>query len=75
MKQIEKLTEKVTKIIKLEILEIFAIVFDGWERGDTYYVGLFATYSTDNCLGYEKVFLLCGLMFKEDCLDANEHFK
>ncbi len=44
MKYIEKLTKKVEQKIGRLLLNKFALIFNGWTKGDTHYLGIFATY-------------------------------
>lgn len=67
------LTEVVEKKISEALPEQFAIVFDGWTVNSTHYVAVYATYSSSNDCGYERVLLSFAPMGEEETLTASEH--
>ncbi|MEM9079038.1 MAG: hypothetical protein AAGC43_18510 [Bacteroidota bacterium] len=75
MKYLHKLTIVVEKKVAERLPDKFAIIFDGWSGGDTHFVGVYATFPSNNSLGYEKILLSCSPMENEDFLDSNEHYE
>lgn len=70
----QKLMIVVDGEITASIPEIFAVIFDCWEGGDTHYVATFATFSYENSLGFSKAQLGMSPMENGDFLNAAEHY-
>ncbi|RHY05928.1 hypothetical protein DYB37_012316 [Aphanomyces astaci] len=69
-----KLSDSVEKKISAMLPNSFAIVFDGWSIGSTHYVAIFATFPTDDAIGYKKVLLSFSPINDEDSLSAIAHY-
>lgn len=63
--------EKITALLP----EKFCLIFDGWSNGDTHYLGVFATYPSENSVGYERVLLTFSPLQDESSLKAEEHLE
>lgn len=57
LQYMETLTTKVEKIVALVLLDIFAIVFDGWFTSDTHSITVMETYPDIKLIGYASILL------------------
>lgn len=74
MKYIERLMRHVEKKVASLLPEKFAVVFDGWSHGGTYYVAIFATYPSEENTGYSSTLLSFSPLGDEKTHSAQEHF-
>lgn len=73
-KYIVLVTKKVEEKISLLLPSKFAIVIDGWTSHSTHFVGMFATFPSENTNGYEKFLLAFSPMGTEMEFTAIEHY-
>ena len=69
------ITDRVEKRIAKTVSGKLGLVFNRWTCSTTNYVEVFATFETENELGYEKVFLALSPLDNEACLSASENEK
>ena len=74
-KYMELLTKKVEAKIKDYIPETIAILIDGWSKGSIHFVGLFASFTSDNANGYECVMLAFAQLLSETSFTARDHYE
>lgn len=67
-------TTVVENKIKNLVFEIFAVVFNGWVKEDTHYIGIFATYAATDCLRLSKHLLWISSIASKDTFNGAEHY-
>lgn len=70
-KYMEGITTAVENLIKQELPDKFALVFDGWTRFNTHYLAIFAMYLDGN--QQKAVLLAIAPPIDEESYDADEH--
>ena len=76
---LKKYIDLVTKEVETRISSIlpdkFAIIIDGWSKSSNHFVGVFASFASDNepC-GYQTVMLAFSPMLTEESFTAKDHF-
>lgn len=75
MKYMHLLTKLVESHIGTMLPDKFCVVFDGWAGGDTHYVAVFATFTSNMPFGFNYELLALAPMGDEDSLNAAEHFE
>ena len=74
LKHMHGIAKQVEEKISLLLAEKkFAILIDGWSKGSTHYVAIFASYADTNSNGYSTVLLAFSPLCDETSMDANEH--
>ena len=73
-KYMEIVTKEVKVVIKTKLLNRFVLVIDGWSKNSTHFVGVFASYSCENNLGYESALLLFSSLLTETSFNAMDHY-
>ncbi|XP_036367828.1 uncharacterized protein LOC118767407 [Octopus sinensis] len=72
-KYMEKLTQEVEKKISDELPSKFLLVIDGWTKGSTHFIGLFASYSCNYQNDYCTVLLAFSPMVSETSITASDY--
>ena len=72
-KYMTKLTLEVEKKITKELPGKFALIIDGWSKGSTHFVGLFASYPWNNRNGYRTALLTFSPLENETSFTAADH--
>lgn len=63
----------VEKKIATKLPETFALIFDGWDSGDGYYVYMFASFVVNHDVKYELVLFAFLSLEDEENADVDEH--
>jgi len=74
-KYMNLLAEKVEKKLAEILPSKFALIFDGWTAGDTHYVALYASFSSNNDLGFSTALLSFAPLDTETSQSAKAHQK
>ena len=75
LKYMDALTKEIEKSISTKLPDKFAVIIDGWSKGSTHFVGVFATFPslTDNN-GYSTALLSFWPMVQEASFTAQDHY-
>ena len=74
-KYMENVTKEVEVLIKTKLPNRFVPVIDGWSKSSTHFVGVFASYSCENNLGYESALLSFSPLLTETSFNARDHYE
>lgn len=75
MRNLPKLTEIVEVKLSQLLPRKIALVFDGWTHGSTHYLAVFASFPTDNSVGFDTRLLTVSPMNDESKLDEDEYIE
>lgn len=75
MLYLRRLTVCVEKTISTLLPEKFALVFDGWSSIDSHYMGMFATFPSDNKDGFKKLLLAFSPFEDETSQNSDQHIQ
>ena len=71
----EILTKEVEKTISKNLPNQCSLAIDGWSKGSTQFVGVFAAYTKPNEKGYSSVLLSFSPMVDEKSFTAQDHYE
>ena len=69
----DKLSTCVEQKLSVVLPDKIAIIFDGWSIGSTHYVAVFASFPSNDAIGYQKYLLSFAPINEEDSLNAISH--
>ena len=73
-KYLDLVTRSVERKITKVLPDRFAIIIDGWIKASTLYVGVFATYASEELGNFHQVLLAFSPLFSETEFGAEQHF-
>ena len=71
----EIVTKEVEVLIKTKLPNRFVPVIDDWSKSSIHFVGVFASYSCENNLGYESALLSFSPLLTETSFNARDHYE